>query len=84
MFDVKFSVVDSAGRVVSSTTEVFVDAAMPSHGHGMNTRPRVQRNADGTHTARGLLFHMAGHWELYFDITAGDVTERAQFGLELE
>lgn len=83
-FDIVFSVTPMKHSSESDKLEVAVDAAMPSHGHGMNTQPSVQHEADGSYVARGLLFHMSGHWELYFDITAGNITERAQFGLDLE
>lgn len=61
-----------------------VDAAMPAHQHGMNTRPRVRSNGGGRFTVEGMLFHMPGHWEIYFDIVAGAMSERAQFNVELE
>ncbi|MCC7012414.1 MAG: hypothetical protein IT454_07640 [Planctomycetes bacterium] len=58
--------------------ELAVDAAMPEHGHGMNRVPRISRADDGHFVVEGMYFHMTGHWELYFDITLGAVTERAQ------
>jgi len=61
-----------------------VDAAMPEHGHGMNRVPLVTRNADGSFEVDGLLLHMPGRWELYFDVTRGALTERAQTEVELE
>lgn len=47
-----------------------VDATMPEHRHGMNYRPRVLQQADGWRV-EGLLFHMAGRWELRFDVEQG-------------
>ena len=61
-----------------------VDAAMPEHGHGMNRVPKITRLEDGHFRVEGLLFHMTGHWELYFDVTRGAVTERAQCDIVLE
>jgi hypothetical protein len=61
-----------------------VDAAMPHHGHGMNVRPKVRRNADGSYRVTGMLFHMPGRWELMFDVTRGGLLERAQTTVELE
>lgn len=61
-----------------------VDAAMPQHGHGMNRVPRLVARGAGHWRAEGLLFHMPGRWELYYDITRGAVTERAQVDVELE
>lgn len=63
---------------------VEVDAAMPEHGHGMNTRPQVIREGGGVYLADGLLFHMPGYWELYVDVARGGVTERTQFEVVLE
>ena len=61
-----------------------VDAAMPEHGHGMNRVPVVTEAGDGGYAVEGLLFHMPGRWELYFDVTEGAVTERAQVEVVLE
>ncbi len=64
--------------------ELLVDAAMPQHQHGMNRVPTISPSDSGGFRAQGLLFHMAGSWELYFDVTEGAVTERAQVKLEVE
>ena len=61
-----------------------VDAAMPQHRHGMNTQPVVTATSPGRFHVSGMQFHMPGRWELYFDITEGAVTERAQFEVNLE
>ncbi|MCP5267068.1 MAG: amidohydrolase family protein [Burkholderiaceae bacterium] len=42
---------------------VGLDATMPAHRHGMNTRPRLTSRADGSLVADGVLLHMAGTWE---------------------
>jgi hypothetical protein len=64
--------------------QLQVDAVMPEHDHGMNTKPKTSANPDGSFTVAGMLFHMPGHWELYCDVTREGVTERAQFDVELE
>lgn len=64
--------------------KVLVDAAMPEHQHGMNVQPKLIEDGPAAGTARGMLFHMPGRWELYFDITRNGVTERAQTSIELE
>jgi hypothetical protein len=64
--------------------ELAVDADMPAHRHGMNTRARTSRNADGSFTVRGMMLHMSGDWEIYFDISRGGTTERAQASVTLE
>ena len=53
-------------------TALSVDARMPEHRHGMNSRARVVEEAPGRYLADGLMFHMPGRWELLFEIdTAG-------------
>lgn len=49
---------------------VRVDARMPEHRHGMNYRPSVSKASDGRWRVEGLLWHMAGHWELRLDVDA--------------
>ena len=61
-----------------------VDAAMPQHGHGMNRVPRIEKRSDGSFRVDGLLFHMPGKWELYFDVARGPLVERAQTDVEVE
>jgi hypothetical protein len=64
--------------------ELVVDAGMPEHKHGMVRVPRIERHDDGSFEIRGMLFHMPGRWELYFDVVRGALTERAQVSVELE
>ena len=45
-----------------------VDATMPEHRHGMNYRPTLTALGAGRWRADGLMFHMAGRWELRFDV----------------
>lgn len=45
-----------------------VDATMPAHRHGMNYRPTLRPLGEGRWRAEGLLWHMAGTWELRFDV----------------
>jgi hypothetical protein len=61
-----------------------VDAGMPEHQHGMNRRASVRGGDDnGAFHVDGLLFHMPGRWDIYFDVTRGAITERAQASVEL-
>lgn len=61
--------------------ELFVDATMPDHGHGMDTTPEVTQTG-GLYQINGMLFHMAGDWELVFAVTDGDTVERAVFNID--
>ena len=64
--------------------ELALDARMPQHGHGMRREPRVERLGEGHYHVDGIQFHMPGYWELYFDLTQGAVTERAQDSLTVD
>lgn len=63
--------------------ELSVDADMPEHLHGMNRVPKVSRQYDGSFLVEGMLFHMPGRWDLYFDVHEAAIVERAQMALEL-
>jgi len=67
-----------------SDVSLAVDAAMPQHGHGMNRVPKIEKLPDGGFRAEGLLFHIPGKWELYFDVARGPLVERAQVDVEVE
>jgi len=54
----------AAGPEGTPGLTVSADGFMPAHGHGMLRAPRSERLADGTWRVRGMLFHMAGAWEL--------------------
>ena len=83
-FDLQFTVAPNAKAGKTDDLSVQVDARMPAHGHGMNRAPKLTRQVDGSFKAEGLLFHMPGHWELYFDISEGGRTERAQVDVDLK
>jgi len=64
--------------------KVVVDADMPAHGHGMNTKPELEDKGGGKSKVGGMLFHMAGEWVIFVDVTRGEVTERASFPVLVE
>lgn len=63
---------------------VRVDAWMPEHRHGMNYRPEVRAQGGGRYRAEGLMLHMAGRWELVFEVRSAGRTERLAQSLRLE
>jgi YtkA-like len=65
-------------------TGVVVDADMPSHGHGMNTKAETTHEEGPRYRARGMLFHMAGEWSIVVEVTAGAAQERAFFPVTIE
>ena len=63
---------------------VSVIATMPAHQHGMNTRPRVEDLGKGRFVVRGMLFHMAGVWEIALDVAKGGLHEHAKASVDLQ
>ena len=63
---------------------VTVGAAMPEHNHGMNTQAMPMRTADGDWVVDGMLFHMAGQWQLMIAVVTGMQVERATFDIRVE
>ena len=70
--------------VCPTPESVRIDATMPEHKHGMNYRPTVTATGDGRYRADGLMLHMAGKWELAFEVRAKDAVERVVQVLSLE
>lgn len=84
VFALRAWITPRGSREVVPWTTLGVDADMPEHLHGMNRVPRVSRQADGSFLVEGMLFHMPGRWNLYFDVHEAAIVERAQLELELE
>jgi hypothetical protein len=70
--------------VCPTPASVRVDAWMPEHKHGMNYRPTVTATGEGRYRAEGLMLHMAGKWELVFEVRAKDSVERVVQVIRLE
>ena len=66
---------EGAGAPAPRVTRFTVDATMPEHRHGMNYAARLTET-DGGLIADGLLFHMAGRWQLRIEAVIGPDTER--------
>ena len=86
MFAIEFWVRSAErGEPLLDSARVNVDARMPHHHHGMYRVPLIRHmSGPGHYEAVGMLFHMPGYWEIYFDITHDGVTERAQFSVEID
>jgi len=63
--------------------ELTVSAWMPAHGHGMLRQPQVRVNEDGSFRVAGMLLHMRGHWQLFFEVLEGSLSETAECALDL-
>jgi hypothetical protein len=70
--------------VCPAPESVKVDAWMPEHRHGMNYRPTITGSGEGPYKAEGLMLHMAGKWELVFEVRAKDSVERVAQTIRLE
>lgn len=84
LFSMRVQVLDAARAEPDADASLDVDAAMPAHRHGMYTRARVRGGEGGVFVVEGMLLHMPGAWEIYFDVTRDGITERAQVAVELE
>lgn len=76
-YTMDYSVLDYAGQPIARTIRVKVSAMMPAHYHGLALAPEIESTRTGWQ-ARDIRFQMPGHWQIYFDIDNGIVTERAQ------
>lgn len=74
--------IESTRDPKQSMKSVQVDAQMPEHGHGMNVAPTILLVSSGA-VAEGMLFHMAGRWEVDIDIDDGVTVERAQWKIAM-
>lgn len=83
-FAIAFAVTRKDGKPLAADAEVFVDAEMPHHGHGMNFTPTVARKGGDTFVGEGLLFHMPGRWVLAIDVGEDGVRERTQWFVDVE
>lgn len=83
-FDVEVELLPAEEGGPNPDLALRIDGDMPEHGHGLLHDPRTERLAAGRFRARGLRLFMPGHWELYFDVTRGALTERAQVALWID
>ena len=63
---------------------IRLDAWMPTHRHGMNTRPSLKPTGEGRWRAEGFLFHMPGRWQFTVDIDTPRGRERLTRELDLD
>jgi len=80
----KLKVETADGKPVKDA-EIAVEGAMPEHGHGFPTQPKVTKNyGDGTYLVEGIKFSMTGWWTVTFSIKAGGKTDNVTFNLQLK
>lgn len=64
--------------------QIFVDAAMPEHNHGMLREPIAREVSPGVYRVEGMLLHMTGYWQVFVNVIESGVAETADFELTLE
>ena len=62
---------------------ITVSGWMPDHGHGMLRQPSVEARSDGSFRVEGMLLHMRGHWQIFFEVLEGNLSETAECALDL-
>lgn len=71
----------SEGKPVENA-EISVYGGMPAHKHGLPTEPVVSEIGAGDYLLEGIKFSMGGKWEIWLNISAGDLTEKVKFNIE--
>jgi hypothetical protein len=79
----RLHVEDPKGSAVTNAS-ITVDGAMPEHGHGLPTRPRVTQDlGSGDYLVEGLKFQMRGWWVVRFSVSAAGASDTVTFNLQL-
>ncbi len=63
---------------------IRLDAWMPAHRHGMNSRPSLKPTSEGHWRAEGFLFHMPGRWQFIVELDTPGGRERLTRDLDLD
>jgi hypothetical protein len=79
----KLKVETADGKAVTDA-KITVDGAMPEHGHGLPTQPKVKSLGDGSYLVEGIKFSMPGWWTMTFSIKAGGKSDKVTFNLQLK
>jgi len=64
-------------------SQVRVRGWMPDHGHGLSRRPPVSETRPGRHLVEGMVLHMRGHWQVFFDVIHEGVGDTVEFREDL-
>ena len=78
-FDFVFTLMNPE-RSPITPEEVFVDAEMPEHGHGMGQTPTTSITND-LYTSKGMLFAMEGDWDIHIYVTEDGSVDQATYSV---
>jgi hypothetical protein len=74
----------AAGQPVNEA-QIKVEGGMPAHGHGLPTAPEIRRaQSDGDYLVEGMMFHMAGRWQISFEISVEGRKDSVIFNFALQ
>ncbi len=73
---------DKGGTSTAQLTKA--DASMPAHRHGMNYKPVIKAQGNGRFRVEGMMFHMAGQWQLAFEVQSGKETLRLYHDVQVD
>lgn len=77
--------VKDADAVAVETANIMVYGGMPKHKHGFSTNPKVTQNlGNGNYLIDGIKFNMPGQWEIWLNIIAGKVRDKAVFVVNIK
>ena len=84
-FNKIFSMVLTVTGSLAEGKEPVIEAIMPEHKHGMNTKPKLKSLPDGKYEVTGMLFHMPGWWTIKVELpSSGGEVESVTFNVMLK
>ena len=79
----RFELADADGAAVIGAT-IVAEESMPSMGHGGGGTPSVSEVGDGVYDVDGVVFSMAGFWEVTLDISSDGVSDTITLQYDVE
>jgi hypothetical protein len=84
LFGFSFLVKEMPEGVPANPLVVTINADMPGHNHGMNTRPEVvETGKPGEYRVEGMLLHMAGVWDILVQLHGVHEVSTAKFRIKI-
>ena len=81
----QLSIRDAVSNQAITQARIVVGGGMAAHGHGLPTQPQVTKHlGDGVYLVEGLMFNMAGEWQLIFDVNTKKVSDRIVFDVIIQ
>lgn len=85
IFSLSVTIKGKDGKAAALVEAPAVEAEMPEHQHGMNTKPVVESDDSGGYRVTGMLFHMPGWWTIKVAVpTSEGKTENVVFNVMVD